>query len=75
MRPDDLPRALPWRPHDWRKGDHLLALLAANASSHPAEIAMRERDRGIWREYTWQDYHDTVLAFAAGLESLGVRTS
>ncbi len=73
MRPDDLPQALPWRPHDWRKGDHLLALLAANASSHPAEIAMRERDRGIWREYTWQDYHDTVLAFAAGLEALGVR--
>ena len=49
----------------------LLALLARNAATHGTRIAMRERDLGIWREYTWRDYLDQVLALAAGLESLG----
>ena len=49
----------------------LLAQLARNAAEHGASIAMRERDLGIWQEYTWQDYLDQVLAFAAGLEALG----
>lgn len=73
MRPDDLPPALPWRPHDWRKEDHLLKVLADNATHYPTQVAMRERDRGIWQEYTWREYHEHVLAFAAGLESYGVR--
>ncbi|HMN20085.1 MAG TPA: AMP-binding protein [Ottowia sp.] len=56
--------------HD--EGDHLIAVLAANARAHGSEVAMRERDRGIWQEITWQAYLDQVLAAAAGLEALGV---
>ena len=52
--------------------DHLIAVLAANARSHGSEIAMRERDRGIWQEISWQAYLEQVLAAAAGLEALGV---
>ncbi len=53
-------------------GNHtLLSLLARNAERHPRAIAMRERDLGIWQEYSWLRYRDEVLAFAAGLEALG----
>lgn len=57
---------------DWQADDHLLTHLAANARDHPDEVAMRERDHGIWQEYTWSQYLDTVLALAAGLENLGI---
>src|SRR6185437_2251737 len=52
-------------------GDTLVALLVHNATAHGADTALRERDLGIWREYSWRDYLREVLAFAAGLESLG----
>ncbi|MCH8505784.1 MAG: AMP-binding protein, partial [Ectothiorhodospiraceae bacterium] len=58
---------------NWKTDDHLLNLLASNAREHGDAVAMRERDRGIWQEYTWRDYLDRVLCFAAGLEALGVR--
>lgn len=51
----------------------LLIQLQRNAERHGGEVAMRERDLGIWREYTWREYRDEVLAFAAGLEALGFR--
>ncbi|MQM39188.1 Long-chain-fatty-acid--CoA ligase FadD15 [wastewater metagenome] len=58
--------------HNWREDDHLLSLLAQNARDHGDRIAMRERDQGIWQEYTWNDYLSQVTGFAAGLEQLGV---
>ncbi|MBS0305245.1 MAG: AMP-binding protein [Proteobacteria bacterium] len=53
-------------------GGHLIALLAHNARTHGSAVAMRERDRGIWQEYSWQTYLEEVVAAAAGLETLGV---
>ncbi len=58
---------------NWKADDHLLNLLAANARNHGDQVAMRERDRGIWQEYNWRDYLDRVVSFAAGLEELGVK--
>ncbi len=49
----------------------LIGLLDRNAQQRPDKVAMREKDLGIWHEYTWQDYRDETLAFAAGIESLG----
>lgn len=51
----------------------LIRLLADNASQAPGRVAIREKDLGIWQEYTWQDYLDHVLCLAAGLEELGFR--
>jgi long-chain acyl-CoA synthetase len=51
----------------------LLSLLAANARTHGDAIAMRERDRGIWREFTWADMLSQVVSFAAALDALGFR--
>lgn len=76
MQPESPPQAdmPPENLHpNWQADDHLLAVLAANARDHGRDIAMRERDRGIWQEYSWQDFLDNVLAAAAGLEELGVQ--
>lgn len=58
--------------HAARTGDHLISILAANARAHGNQVAMRERERGIWQEYDWQAYLDRVLEAAAGLQTLGV---
>lgn len=58
---------------NWEDSDNLLRLLAYNAEHYPNQVAMRERDHGIWQEFTWQDYLDQVLGFAAGLEQQGVK--
>jgi long-chain acyl-CoA synthetase len=57
---------------EWSRGDNLITVLARNAAEHPREVAMRERDYGLWQEYDWSTYYETVLAFAAGLERRGV---
>ncbi|MGM0382114.1 MAG: AMP-binding protein [Thermodesulfobacteriota bacterium] len=36
-------------------------------------VAMRVKDRGIWREYTWKDYYLKVKHFCLGLVSLGLQ--
>jgi long-chain acyl-CoA synthetase len=35
--------------------------------------AIREKDLGIWRTYTWSEYLDNVRDFALGLASLGFK--
>jgi len=45
--------------------------LVRNARTHPEAPALREKDRGIWQEWTWADYLDHVRAIALGLASLG----
>lgn len=34
-------------------------------------IVMRNKEFGIWKEYTWKDFYDNVELFALGLKSLG----
>ena len=41
------------------------------AKSTPDAVAMREKDFGIWQEYTWAAYWDLVLDAAHGLLALG----
>jgi long-chain acyl-CoA synthetase len=47
-------------------------LLLRNAARWPRDVAMREKDYGIWHVYTWQDYLDQVRDIALGLKSLGL---
>jgi long-chain acyl-CoA synthetase len=51
----------------------LATLLAANAAAYPREIAMREREHGIWKEFTWTQYLDAALSFAAAVDALGFK--
>ncbi|MBV8699496.1 MAG: long-chain fatty acid--CoA ligase [Bradyrhizobium sp.] len=47
-------------------------LLRLNAREHGSEIALREKDLGLWRVLTWNDYHARVQDFALGLSELGL---
>jgi long-chain acyl-CoA synthetase len=53
--------------------DTLPKLLARNAAQHGQDIAMREKQFGVWRSYTWRDYHERVRLRALGLHHLGVK--
>ena len=37
------------------------------------KVAMREKEFGIWRPYTWQDYYDNVKYLCLGMVSLGLK--
>jgi long-chain acyl-CoA synthetase len=47
-------------------------VLQHNAKHWPDQVAMREKEFGIWREFTWQDYEDRVKWMALALQDLGV---
>ena len=36
-------------------------------------IAMRQKDRGIWRAYTWEDFYGQVRSLSLGLMKLGMQ--
>ena len=46
--------------------------LERNARQWAGRVAIREKDRGIWQEWTWADYLGHVRAIAMGLVSLGL---
>jgi long-chain acyl-CoA synthetase len=48
-------------------------LLRLNAREHGNEIALREKDFGLWRLFTWNDYQTRVHDFALGMVELGLR--
>src|SRR6476620_1192306 len=47
-------------------------LLRLNAKEHGGEIALREKDLGLWRVFTWSDYQNRVHDFALGMVELGL---
>jgi long-chain acyl-CoA synthetase len=47
-------------------------LLRLNAKEHGGEIALREKDFGLWRIFTWNDYQSRVRDFALGMVELGL---
>ncbi len=48
-------------------------LLVRNARAMPDEVALREKEFGIWQSFTWRDYRDHVRDFSLGLTALGLR--
>src|SRR5258708_26165999 len=47
-------------------------MLRLNARQHGVEIALREKDFGLWRVFTWSDYQRRVHDFALGMVELGL---
>jgi long-chain acyl-CoA synthetase len=45
--------------------------LLRNAREHPHAPALREKEKGIWQQWTWADYLAHVRAIALGLVSFG----
>jgi len=58
---------------DIKKYDTFPKLLAYNAQQWPDEVAMREKEFGIWNEFTWSDYQTTVKQMALGMYAMGIR--
>ena len=48
-------------------------MLRLNAKEHGNEIALREKDFGLWRVFTWNDYHGRVPDFTLGMAELGIK--
>jgi long-chain acyl-CoA synthetase len=48
------------------------ALLAHRAAAHPGAIALRAKELGRWRQYTWAEYAEQVDRIGSGLLALGV---
>src|SRR5690242_9211121 len=55
------------------QADTFPKLLRLNAREHGGEIALREKDLGLWRVFTWNDYQTRVHDFALGLLELGLK--
>lgn len=55
------------------KADTFPKMLRLNAKEHGREIALREKDFGLWRTFTWNDYQTRVRDFALGMVELGLK--
>jgi long-chain acyl-CoA synthetase len=52
--------------------DTLPKLLVRNARAHAGEVALREKQFGIWRSITWGEYEARTRSIALGLRALGI---
>nr|WP_297401426.1 AMP-binding protein [uncultured Marinobacter sp.] len=50
----------------------LTQMLRAHAKDRPDALALRQKDFGIWKAYTWQDYYQRARHFGLGLRALGL---
>jgi long-chain acyl-CoA synthetase len=48
-------------------------LIAAYRTYGAQKVAMRQKDMGIWRSYTWQDSYEQVRLLSLGLIKLGFK--
>ncbi|ALR94407.1 long-chain fatty acid--CoA ligase [Vibrio alginolyticus] len=61
--------------NDWAdttRLDTFPKVLQHNAKNWPEQVAMREKEFGIWREFTWKDYENRVKWMALALRDLGI---
>jgi long-chain acyl-CoA synthetase len=48
-------------------------MLRLNAREFGNEIALREKDLGLWKPFTWNDYQTRVRDFTLGMVELGLK--
>jgi long-chain acyl-CoA synthetase len=48
-------------------------LLRWRVNTSPAKVALREKDFGHWKPYTWEQYYAFVRKIALGLECIGLK--
>ncbi|MEM1182839.1 MAG: AMP-binding protein [Acidobacteriota bacterium] len=52
--------------------DTLSGLFRKRVLEHADDVALREKDLGIWNEYTWRDFGDEARRIGMGLVALGL---
>lgn len=64
----------PFAPENLKAGTGTLPrLLREHARRHGSELALREKQLGVWRRYSWLHFYESARRFAFALLSLGVR--
>lgn len=60
--------------HDFEMGElnTFPKILQHNAKYWPDDISMREKEFGIWNEFTWADYNDRVKWLSIALLDMGI---
>ena len=48
-------------------------LLRQRAEHYGDRLALREKEHGIWKRYSWRHYYETARLVALGLMSLGIK--
>ncbi|WP_428618998.1 AMP-binding protein, partial [Shewanella sp.] len=61
------------RAFDMGDLDTFPKILRHNAANWGKEVAMREKEFGIWTEFSWQDYHNRVKWMALAFDHLGIK--
>jgi len=59
--------------YDMGELDTFPKILRHNAKNWPSDVAMREKEFGIWNEFNWQDYQNSVKWISLALRKLGVQ--
>ncbi len=62
----------PIAPGDETAFENLPSTVLRRARTTPARVALRKKDLGRWKTYTWEAYGQRVEAVARGLQLLGV---
>jgi long-chain acyl-CoA synthetase len=47
-------------------------MLRERARTHAQRVAIRQKDFGIWKPFTWAQYHERAAHFGLGLRALGL---
>lgn len=47
-------------------------IFRARCRESAKQVALREKEYGIWRQYTWEEYYEHARAFGLGLVSIGL---
>ncbi|UYV35744.1 AMP-binding protein [Rhodobacteraceae bacterium D3-12] len=70
-----LPKDLdPFKVENLKTGTGTLPrLLREHAKRHGDQLALREKDLGVWRRYDWAHYYSQARRFAFALLSIGVK--
>ena len=58
---------------DFNKFNTFPKLLRHRSEIMPDEVALRNKDLGIWNEITWSDYNKIVSELSIGLKSIGFK--
>ena len=58
---------------DFKKYNTFPKILKYRSDITPNDIALRDKDLGIWNETSWKDYNQQVSELAIGLNSIGFR--
>ena len=58
---------------DFNRYNTLPKILKYRSEYMPNEVALRDKDLGIWNETNWNDYNSKVSKLAIGLETFGFK--